>query len=84
MRVCFSAVWRAGIRNADPGLADLQGVCKRSLVLAVEMLLLFLEFASSLLEMVLFLMEIQGTPHKGVSWFWISSRKHVCMCCISF
>ena len=24
---CFGAVWRAGIGNGDPVLADLQGIC---------------------------------------------------------
>ena len=72
---CFGAVWMQGIGNGDPVLADLQRFWKRLLVLAVEMLILVWGFASSLLEMVLFLMAIQGTPHKGVSWFWISFRE---------
>ena len=59
----------AGIGNAGPVLGNLEGVCKRLLVLVVEMLLLFWEFARDLLGMVLFLMAQQGTPHKGVSWF---------------
>ena len=63
----FGAGLMAGIRNADPVLADLQGICKRLLILEVLMLILFWEFTSSLLETVLFLMVQQGTPHKGVS-----------------
>ena len=55
----------AGIRNAEAVLGNLEGICKRLLVLAVQMLLLFWEFARDLLEMVLFLMAQQGTPHKG-------------------
>ena len=53
---------RPGIWNAVPGLAGLQGVCKRLLVLAVQMLILVWWFAADLQGMVLFLMAIQETP----------------------
>ena len=75
MRVTFGAVCREGIWNAVAVLDNLEGICKRLLVLAVQMLILVWGFASSLLETVLFLMAEQGTPHKGVSWFWISFRE---------
>ena len=65
----------AGIGNAGPVLAELQRICWRLLVLTVEMEILFWQFASSLLETLHFLMEIQGTPHKGVSCFCISFRE---------
>ena len=77
-------VWMAGIRNAVAVLDGLQRICKRLLVLAVQMLILVWGFASSLLEMGLFLMAIQGTPYKGVSWFRLVLEKHVCMCCSTF
>lgn len=44
-------------------------ICKRLLMLEVQMLILFWGFQLDLLGMVLFLMAIQGTPHKEVSWF---------------
>ena len=71
----------SGIGNADPVLADLQRFCKRLLVLAVEMQILFWWFATDLQETVLFLMAIQGTPHKGVSWFLIRTRE-TCVCVV--
>ena len=67
--VCLVLFYMAGVRNADAVLVDLQRICKRLLVLAVQMVILFWQFARDLLGMVLFLMAQQGTPHKGVSWF---------------
>ena len=59
----------AGIRNAGPGLGHLQRICNRLLVLAVQMLILVWRFASSLLEMVLFLMGFREPLIKGFPAF---------------
>ena len=59
----------AGIRNGVAVLADLQRFCKRLLVLAVLMLILFWEFASSLQEMVQLLMDFREPLIKGFPAF---------------
>ena len=59
----------AGIGNAVAVLADLQRFCKRLLVLTVQMLFLFWQFASSLLEMVQLLMGFREPLIKGFPGF---------------
>ena len=59
----------AGTRNAVAVLGCLQGICKRLLIPAVQMLFLFRQFASSLLEMMLFLMEFREPLIKGFPGF---------------
>ena len=82
VRVTFRAVCRAGIRNAVPVLGSLQGICKRLLVLEVQMLILVWGFASSLLETVLFLMAIQGTLIGGFPVFDYNLEIHVYVYCL--
>ena len=69
VRVCFGGFCMAGIRNAGPVLADLQRICKRLLVLAVQMLFLFLVICKRFARNGADSNGIQGTPHKGVSCF---------------
>ena len=61
--------WMAGIGNADAVLGHLQGIWKGLLILEVLMLILFWEFASSLLETVLFLMDFREPLIKGFPAF---------------
>ena len=77
-------VWIPGIRNADAVLADLKRFWKGLLMPEVEMLFLVWGFSSSLLEMVLFLMAEQRTPHKWVPGFGLGIRKHVHVYCQYF
>ena len=66
---CFGDVWKAGIGNAGPVLADLQRFWKRLLIPEVQMEMLVWGFASSLLEMVLFLMAFREPLIKGFPVF---------------
>ena len=70
VRVLEMVIWMAGIRNAVPVLGCLKGICKRLLVLAVQMLFLFWWFTTDLLEMLHFLMDFREPLIKGFPGFY--------------